>query len=81
MDLTDSIPNRWQNVCERDFGGLNQTKLTFENNYKYGEMLVEKNITLYSTCEHHLLPIIGRAHVAYISNGRSYWSFKNESYC
>jgi GTP cyclohydrolase I len=33
-------------------------------------MLVEKNITLYSTCEHHLLPIIGRAHVAYISNGR-----------
>ena len=32
--------------------------------------LVEKNITLYSTCEHHLLPIIGRAHVAYISNGR-----------
>jgi GTP cyclohydrolase I len=33
-------------------------------------MLVEKNITLYSTCEHHLLPIIGRAHVAYISNGK-----------
>ena len=34
------------------------------------EMLVEKNITLYSTCEHHLLPIVGRAHVAYISNGK-----------
>ena len=33
------------------------------------EMLVEKNITLYSTCEHHFLPIVGRAHVAYISNG------------
>ena len=32
-------------------------------------MLVEKNITVYSTCEHHLLPIVGRAHVAYISNG------------
>ena len=32
-------------------------------------MLVEKNITLYSTCEHHLLPIVGKAHVAYISNG------------
>jgi GTP cyclohydrolase I len=31
--------------------------------------LVEKNITLYSTCEHHLLPIVGKAHVAYISNG------------
>jgi GTP cyclohydrolase I len=33
-------------------------------------MLVEKNITLYSTCEHHLLPIVGRAHVAYISKGK-----------
>lgn len=42
---------------------------TFENKYKYGEMLVEKNITVYSTCEHHLLPIVGKAHVAYISNG------------
>ena len=42
---------------------------TFENKYNYGEMLVEKNITLYSTCEHHLLPIVGLAHVAYISNG------------
>lgn len=56
------------------FGGLNPSKKpsasTFENNYKYGEMLVEKNIVVYSTCEHHLLPIIGRAHVAYISNGK-----------
>lgn len=43
---------------------------TFENNYKYGEMLVEKNIIVYSTCEHHLLPIVGRAHVAYISKGK-----------
>jgi GTP cyclohydrolase I len=55
------------------FGGLNPDKKpnasTFENKYKYGEMLVEKNITVYSTCEHHLLPIVGRAHVAYISNG------------
>ena len=42
---------------------------TFENKYNYGEMLVEKNINLYSTCEHHLLPIVGKAHVAYISNG------------
>ena len=33
-------------------------------------MLVEKNIVVYSTCEHHLLPIIGRAHVAYISKGK-----------
>jgi len=42
---------------------------TFKNKYKYGEMLVEKNITLYSTCEHHMLPIVGKAHIAYISKG------------
>jgi len=41
----------------------------FENKYNYGEMLVEKNINVYSTCEHHLLPIVGKAHVAYISSG------------
>src|SRR6478735_10404665 len=79
MDLTDDslkgTPNRVAKMFVKEiFGGLNPDKKpkasTFENNYKYGEMLVEKNITLYSTCEHHLLPIIGRAHVAYISNGR-----------
>lgn len=42
---------------------------TFKNKYKYGEMLVEKNITVYSTCEHHMLPIVGKAHIAYISKG------------
>ena len=42
---------------------------TFDNKYNYSEMLVEKDITLYSTCEHHFLPIVGKAHVAYISNG------------
>ena len=55
------------------FGGLDPQRKpkasTFANNYEYGQMLVEKNIVVYSTCEHHLLPIIGRAHVAYISNG------------
>jgi GTP cyclohydrolase IA len=78
MDLTDDsikgTPNRVAKMFVKEiFGGLNPNKKpnssTFENNYKYGEMLVEKNITLYSTCEHHLLPIIGKAHVAYISNG------------
>jgi len=78
IDLNDDslkgTPNRVAKMFVKEiFGGLNPNKKpsssTFENNYKYGEMLVEKNITLYSTCEHHLLPIVGRAHVAYISNG------------
>lgn len=42
----------------------------FENPYHYDQMLIEKNITVYSTCEHHFVPIIGRAHVAYISTGK-----------
>lgn len=79
MDLTDDsikgTPNRVAKMFVKElFGGLNPKRKpsasTFENNYKYGEMLVEKNIVVYSTCEHHLLPIIGRAHVGYISNGR-----------
>lgn len=45
------------------------TKL-FENKYQYNEMLVEKNITLFSYCEHHFVPIIGKVHVGYISNGQ-----------
>lgn len=78
MDLSDDslkgTPNRVAKMFVKEiFGGLDPenkpTPSTFENKYKYGEMLVEKNITLYSTCEHHLLPIVGRAHVAYISNG------------
>ncbi|MCK5638431.1 MAG: GTP cyclohydrolase I FolE [Flavobacteriaceae bacterium] len=78
MDLNDDslkgTPLRVAKMYVKEiFGGLhpeNKPKLsTFDNNYKYGEMLVEKNITVYSTCEHHFLPIVGRAHVAYISNG------------
>jgi len=78
MDLEDdSLKGTPQRVAKmyvsEIFGGLRPDKKpsssTFENKYKYGEMLVEKNITLYSTCEHHLLPIIGMAHIAYISNG------------
>ncbi|WP_237144326.1 GTP cyclohydrolase I FolE [Pontibacter pamirensis] len=40
----------------------------FENKYKYHKMLVERDITVYSSCEHHFVPIIGKAHVAYIPN-------------
>ena len=78
MDLTDDslkgTPKRVAKMfVEEIFSGLhpdNKPKAsTFDNKYKYGEILVEKNITLYSTCEHHLLPIVGKAHVAYISNG------------
>jgi GTP cyclohydrolase I len=78
MDLTDDslsgTPNRVAKMFVNEiFGGLDPkakpSSSTFENKYQYGEMLVEKNITVYSTCEHHLLPIVGRAHVAYISNG------------
>ncbi|MBN4071011.1 GTP cyclohydrolase I FolE [Crocinitomix catalasitica] len=42
----------------------------FENKYDYTEMLVEKDITVYSTCEHHFLPIVGKAHVAYFTEGK-----------
>jgi GTP cyclohydrolase I len=79
MDLTDdSIQGTPKRVAKafinEMFMGLNPKNKpkasTFDNNYNYGEMLVEKNIVLYSTCEHHLLPIIGRAHVAYISDGK-----------
>ncbi|CAM4406801.1 GTP cyclohydrolase I FolE [Zobellia roscoffensis] len=78
LDLDDDslkgTPNRVAKMFVKEiFGGLHPDRKpkssTFSNKYKYGEMLVEKNITLYSTCEHHLLPIVGRAHIAYISNG------------
>jgi len=79
MDMTDDslkgTPLRVAKMYVKEiFDGLHpETKpklSTFDNNYKYAEMLVEKNITVYSTCEHHLLPIVGRAHVAYISKGK-----------
>ncbi|WPP50675.1 GTP cyclohydrolase I FolE [Catalinimonas niigatensis] len=58
---------------EEIFSGIkpeNKPKATlFENKYQYNEMLVEKDITFFSSCEHHFVPITGKAHVAYISNG------------
>jgi GTP cyclohydrolase IA len=46
------------------------TPTLFENNYNYAEMLVEKDITFYSTCEHHFVSIFGKAHVAYFATGK-----------
>lgn len=79
LDLSDDslkgTPKRVAKMFVREiFSGLHPDRRpkasTFENNYRYGEMLVEKNIVVYSTCEHHLLPIIGRAHIGYISKGK-----------
>ena len=79
LDLTDDslsgTPKRVAKMYVKEvFSGLNpknrpQTKL-FENKYNYDQMLVEKEITVYSHCEHHLVPIYGRAHVAYFSSGK-----------
>ncbi|MGB5317753.1 GTP cyclohydrolase I FolE, partial [Eudoraea sp.] len=78
LDLSDDslkgTPLRVAKMYVKEvFGGLHPDRKpkssTFDNKYKYGEMLVEKNITVYSTCEHHLLPIVGKAHIAYISKG------------
>ena len=56
------------------FSGLNPVNkpkiALFDNKYQYNQMLVEKNITFYSNCEHHFVPIIGKAHVAYVSSGK-----------
>jgi GTP cyclohydrolase I len=79
LDLTDDslagTPHRVAKMYVQEiFQGLNPANkpqiALFENKYKYSEMLVEKNITFYSNCEHHFVPIIGKAHVAYISSGK-----------
>ncbi|MCJ7467745.1 MAG: GTP cyclohydrolase I FolE [Maribacter sp.] len=79
LDLTDDslrgTPNRVAKMyIDELFSGLNpdnKPKISlFNNSYRYNQMLVEKNITFYSNCEHHFVPIIGKAHVAYISSGK-----------
>lgn len=75
LDLTDDslkgTPRRVAKMYVQEvFAGLNpknkpEVKL-FDNKYKYGNMLVEKDITLHSHCEHHFVPIIGKCHIAYI---------------
>jgi GTP cyclohydrolase IA len=79
LDLNDDslkdTPQRVAKMYVREsFSGLdpaNEPAVTlFENKYAYDQMLVEKNITVYSCCEHHFVPIIGKAHVAYYSSGK-----------
>lgn len=79
LDLSDDslngTPHRVAKMYVQEiFSGLNPNSLPemklFENKYGYNEMLIEKNITLYSYCEHHFVPIIGKVHVGYISNGK-----------
>lgn len=79
LDLTDDslrgTPRRVAKMYVQEiFTGLNPKNMPktalFDNKYRYNEMLVEKNITFYSNCEHHFVPIIGKAHVAYISSGK-----------
>ncbi|MBD0254576.1 MAG: GTP cyclohydrolase I FolE [Cytophagales bacterium] len=79
LDLTDDslkgTPRRVAKMYVQEiFSGLNPANkpkvALFDNKYKYNEMLVEKDITFYSNCEHHFVPIIGKAHVAYISSGK-----------
>lgn len=79
LDLNDDslsgTPHRVAKMYVKEiFSGLNPANkpkvALFDNKYQYNQMLVEKDITLYSFCEHHFVPIIGRAHVAYISNGK-----------
>ncbi|MCK8521360.1 GTP cyclohydrolase I FolE [Aquimarina sp. D1M17] len=79
LDLTDDslrgTPERVAKMyIDEIFSGLNPKNkpkvALFDNKYQYRQMLVEKNITFYSNCEHHFVPIIGKAHVAYISSGK-----------
>jgi len=78
LDLNDEslkdTPKRVAKMYVKEvFSGLNpenKPKTTiFNNNFKFKEMLVEKDITIYSYCEHHFVPIFGKAHIAYFPNG------------
>lgn len=79
LDLNDDslkgTPDRVAKMyVEEIFSGLNpknKPKIAlFDNKYQYNQMLVEKNITFYSNCEHHFVPIFGKVHIAYISSGK-----------
>ncbi len=79
LDLSDDslkgTPHRVAKMYVKEvFSGLDPKNIPnarlFENKYQYDQMLVEKDITFYSYCEHHFVPIFGKAHVAYYPNGK-----------
>lgn len=79
LDLDDDslkdTPRRVAKMYVKEiFSGLNPVNkpvpTLFQNPFRYNQMLVEKNIAVFSNCEHHFVPIVGKAHVAYISNGQ-----------
>jgi len=79
MDLEDDslkdTPKRVAKMYVKEiFSGLNPANkpkpTLFKNPFNYNQMLVERNIAVFSNCEHHFVPIVGKAHVAYISNGQ-----------
>ena len=75
VDSLKGTPQRVAKMYVKEiFSGLNpknEPSVTlFENKFQYNKMLVEKGITLYSYCEHHFVPIIGKVHVGYISKGK-----------
>lgn len=74
-DSLNGTPHRVAKMYVKEvFSGLNPKNRPnarlFDNKYNYDQMLVEKDITFYSHCEHHFVPIYGKAHVAYISSGK-----------
>lgn len=78
LDLNDDslkgTPKRVAKMYVKElFSGLNPENMPsitlFDNNYKYEEILVERDISFYSNCEHHFVPIVGKVHIGYISSG------------
>ena len=74
-DSLNGTPHRVAKMYVKEvFSGLNPKNRPnarlFDNKYNYDQMLVEKDITFYSHCEHHFVPIYGKAHVAYFSSGK-----------